>query len=245
MLQRFIAFIDSLGERLNPYFVLHQRRAFRASKTWITVPIIHSLFALAALIGLVYSDLIEHRLRELPSPATFTFMSPMLSFYFVFFAFGATLAPWINYRVVKKADPLMLVTPLSKREVYFGFHQINVWGNAAFFLMLSPWLAILYHARLIPLSWATLYPFLFWFLSFTLENTLFSVSLAPNKLYQTVILGILWSVVFTAAVLCNGKNNGITTGSVSVNFNRNRSFSHGKENGVGFRRTTVSYCCDI
>ncbi len=198
MLQRFIASIDRLSDHLSPYTVLFLRRWFRFNQIWLLILFAYSLFIVTGVIGYVFSDTVE-RIGSSYYATSYLLMPAFVVQWLGLGVFSQS-ATWYNYWSTKWTDPLMFLTPMSDREIYFGFRWIDLLVDVSLFSMLMPLFAILYYNRVISLEWAVVYPVAFLVGILTLGNISFSVSLASNKVYHAILLAILWLAILVLLV---------------------------------------------
>lgn len=149
MLQRFITFIDRLGDRLNPITVFWLRK----QKGWQGIAPLTVFAHLILLACLLFADLLTGPFFEVLRQ---TYISCLLTFP-PLMSFGAAMN---GYPVLQKLDPLLFLTPLTERQVRIGFFLTGLvqgfWGWSLIVLIYS----YLYALKIVSLEWVLLYPLL-------------------------------------------------------------------------------------
>ena len=204
MLRRLLAHIDALGDRVHPIVVLQLRRHFRRTGKGLGYLVWTIILALAAIGVILYDDVIfaqpglnEYR-RGLYGNTLFVRPAGMM---FIFLGAAGAISGfagglWQPYWLLKKHDPLMVLTPMSERQFYVGFYQVSIGGLFSFIASLLPYLTFAYLLRLIPLSWVIVYPFVFAAACWMLGNICYSIALTSRTLFQRIILLVLFMMLF-------------------------------------------------
>lgn len=152
MIQKLVASIDALGDKVHPIAVLMLRKQ-GFWKGW--VPLVFGTHILLLVIVWFGDELVRNF-----GP----FASEFGAMYLRFLPAFPLIAPFgtvvHGYHFVQKSDPLLLLTPLSDRSIWFGFlltglfHGFNTWC----YVVLT--LSYCYVMKWVPLEWVLLYPLL-------------------------------------------------------------------------------------
>ena len=184
MIERLVANIDALGDRIHPIVVLMLRKQ-GFWKSWCPV-VVGTHIALLVIVW--FGEPLVHHF----GPQICIFGEGYLRFLLIL----PTLMPFgsaVNgYPFIQKKDPLLLLTPLSDRSIWLGFYLDGLYHGLCAWCYVVLTYSYCYAMKWVPLEYVLFYP-LFSLLAGCLYTTLgVSMNVAAKTVVHRFFIFPIW-----------------------------------------------------
>jgi hypothetical protein len=184
MIQRLLANIDALGDRIHPIIVLMLRKQ-RFWKSWCPVVVgTHLLLFVIVYFNEAFVRYFDHQI---------SFVGMMYLKFFLIMPFIASTGFAVNgYYFVQKSDPLLLLIPISDRSIWFGFYLTGLYHGVSAWCYVVLMLSYCYVLKWVPLEWVLLYPLLSLFAGCLFNALVISMSVAAKTVVHRYFVFPIW-----------------------------------------------------
>ena len=185
MIQRFIAGIDALGDRVHPIVVLMLRKqGFWKGMVPLTVGT-HILLLFIVMGG-------EQLTRSFGQGVNYEIVGMLLWVFSCFPCFASYGMVVNGYRFVQKSDPLLLSTPLSDRSVWLGFYLAGLYQGFGMWCYVVLIYSYCHALRWVPLEYVLLYPLLSLLAGYVVTALITSMYAAARTVAHHCFLFPIW-----------------------------------------------------